>query len=83
MQSETGYLTLTVFSQCRRYTAFQVDLLNKVEIVLPIAAYLSGSNKLNLLLCGDLLIDNKKGPPKFYLPHREIFFLDIFLYFFA
>ena len=50
---------LTVFSQCRRYTVFQVDLLNKVEIVLPIAASLSESNKLNLLLCGDLLIDNK------------------------
>lgn len=51
---------LTVFSQCRRYIAFEVDLFNKVEIELPIAGSLSESNILNLFFCGDLLIDNKR-----------------------
>ena len=57
---ETGYLMLTVSSQCRRYIAFQVDLFNKVEIALPIAGSLSESNILNLFFCGDPLIDNKR-----------------------
>ena len=63
-----------IFSMPSLYSLLSIDLLNKAEIVLPTAASLSDSNKLYLLFCGDLLIDNKKGLPKFYLLHREIFF---------
>ena len=77
---ETGYLIPTVFSQCHRYKAFQVDLFNKVEIALPTAGSLNESNTLNLFFRGDLLIDNKRLP-KFFPLSREIFFLIFFFSF--
>ena len=45
------------------YTAFGVNILNSVKKLFPNSEYISETNKLNLLLQSEAVIDSKKKIP--------------------